>query len=252
MIERHEHESLIEALSTLRGMTPGIGSLDLDGQTLEPGFVVDTLSSFVSDARRSRIEEVLAGRTRTVTTVVEGIVNLGNVSAVMRTSEALGFQDLHVVTGEAQFKESKRTSIGAEKWLDVYDWPSPSACVSALKDAGYRIVVTHLDDSARPISEFDFTLPTAIVLGNERDGVTDEMLRLADDSCILPISGFSQSYNISVAAAIALYHAYSDRMRRAGRHGDLAPEALSMLRAVYYRKSVRSADDILRRSRLKS
>jgi tRNA (guanosine-2'-O-)-methyltransferase len=247
-IERTEHDSLMDALAQRRGIVPGRASLELDGRTLDPGFVIQALGDFVSEARRDRIDRVLAGRTRTVTPVVEGIVNLGNVSAVMRTAEALGFQDLHVITGQAQFKDSKRTSIGAEKWLDVYDWPTPSACAEALRAAGYRILVTHLDETARPIDSFDFTQPTAIVLGNERDGASREMLDVADDRCILPMSGFSQSYNISVAAAIALYHAYSDRIRRSGRHGDLSEETRETLRAAFYRKSVKSADEILRRA----
>lgn len=243
-----EHPSLIDALADLRGVIPGRNTLDLDGAELQPHDVIRALAPFVSDARRDRIESVLSGRTRTVTTVVEGIVNVGNVSAVMRTAEGLGFQDLHVVTGEARFKNSSRTSIGAEKWLDVYHWPSATDCALALKNEGYRILATHLDERSRPIEDFDFTMPTAIVLGNERDGVSAEMLDLADERCILPMTGFAQSYNISVAAAIALYHAFSDRVRRIGRHGDLPDEALLTLRAAYYRKSVRSADEILRRA----
>lgn len=248
VIERTEHQSLMDALAQRRGIVPGRSSLELDGKLLDPHLVVTALGHFVSEARQRRIERVLAGRTRTVATVVEGIVNLGNVSAVMRTAEALGFQDLHVITGQAQFKDSKRTSIGAEKWLDVYDWPTPAACAAALKADGYRILVTHLDEDARPIDTFDFTQRTAIVLGNERDGVSREMLDVADGRCILPMTGFSQSYNISVAAAIALYHAYSDRLQRAGRHGDLPDAVRDTLRAVFYRKSVKSADEVLRRA----
>jgi tRNA (guanosine-2'-O-)-methyltransferase len=244
----HDRDSLFEALADLRGIVPGRTAPEIDGEALEPAFVEQVLREYVTGARQERIEAVLAGRTRTVTTVVEGIVNVGNVSAVMRTAEALGFQDLHVITGEARFKNSSRTSIGAERWLDVYHWESPEDCVQTLRRGGYRILATHLDDTAKPIEAFDFREPTAIVLGNERDGISEQMQGLADERVILPMAGFAQSFNISVAAAIALYHAYLDRIRRAGRNGDLTDDEKQVLRAVYYMNSVRAAEGLLRRA----
>ncbi len=207
--------------------------------------IARVLRPFLTEERAARIDEVLARRTRTVVPVIEGLVNIGNVSAVMRTAEALGYQDFHVITGGGKFKDSQRTSQGAEKWLDVYKWPSPADCVAHLRANGYRILATHLDSEARPIDTFDFTRPTAIVFGNERDGVSAEMLEAADERVILPIDGFVQSYNISVAAAMALYHAYRDRLERQGYHGDLTPHEIDELRARFYMRSVRQAERIL-------
>lgn len=231
----------------MKGIDVGRLRPELEGRPLDASLVIETLEEFVSEDRRRRIEDVLAARTRTVVPVVEGIVNMGNVSAVMRTAEALGYQDLHLITGGTRFKNSRRTSIGAEKWLDVYHWRDASLCASQLKEAGYRILVTHLDPSARAISTFDFTERTAIVLGNEQEGVSPEMLSLADDRCILPMTGFAQSYNISVAASLALYHAYQDRITRRGAPGDLSPDEQMDLRAAFYFNSVRSPEAILRR-----
>lgn len=221
--------------------------LRVQGKPVDPNLVLRILHPYVSEERRARIESVVAGRTRTVATVVEGAVNIGNVSAVMRTAEALGYQELHLVTGATRFKNSRRTSTGAEKWLDVFHWPSPDKCVRALRSSGYRIVAAHLDVSAKPIEAFDFTQKTALVFGNELDGVSEEMLKLSDERCILPMTGFAQSYNISVAAAIALYHAFADRVHKLGQHGDLTEEEQLHLRAAYYLKSVRRGEDILRR-----
>lgn len=207
--------------------------------------IVDALAEWVTPERRARIEDVLDDRTRGVATVVEGIVNLGNVSAVMRSAEALGFQSFHIVTGGDTFKDSKRTSQGAEKWLDVCHWKRTADCVEFLKDAGFRIVVTHLDDTSVPISDVDFTRKTALVFGNERDGVSAEMVAWSDIRCVIPTSGFVQSFNVSVAAAVGLYHARSDRVRRQGRHGDLTDAEKLELRAVYYLRSVRHARAIL-------
>lgn len=213
-----------------------------------PEEIVDRLAPYLTDERATRIEEVLEGRTHRLVTVVEGLVNMGNVSAVMRSAEALGCQPFHVITDGGSFKNSRRTSQGAEKWLDVYRWETPADCAAYLHEEGYRIVATHLDDSSIPIDDVDFSEPTAVVFGNERDGVSDEMVTLADERVIVPMVGFVQSFNISVAAAVTLYHAYRDRKARQGRHGDLSVDERAALRATFYLRSVRAAEDILRSS----
>lgn len=207
--------------------------------------IVEALADYITPERARRIDRVLDGRTYRLATVVEGLVNMGNVSAVMRSAEALGVQPFHVITGEATFKNSRRTSQGAEKWLDVYRWQEPAACARHLHEAGYRIVVTHLDERSVPIDDVDFSIPTAIVFGNERDGASRATLELADAHVIVPMAGFVQSFNISVAAAVTLYHATLDRRTRLGRHGDLTDAERVDLRARFYLKSVRAADRIL-------
>jgi tRNA (guanosine-2'-O-)-methyltransferase len=213
--------------------------------TPAPGAIIDRLGPYLSDRRKARIEQVVAGRTDTVATVVEGLTNLGNISAVMRSAEALGFHRFHIVEAAGRFKTSARTTQGADKWLDITRWEDADACVAGLRAAGYTIVVTHLSDDAVPIDTIDFTRKTALVLGNEQHGVSERMRALADTCCIIPMAGFTQSFNISVAAAVSLYHAYQDRLRRQGFHGDLSPEAVDALRARYYRLSVKHADAIL-------
>ena len=215
------------------------------GRRFEPGEIIARLEEFLTPERRGRIEDVLAARTYRVATVVEGIINMGNVSAVMRSAEALGFQPFHVITGGDDFKDSKRTSQGAEKWLDVFQWTTPAECVKHLRGQGYRVVVTHLDETSVEIGKIDFSAKTALVFGNEKEGVSREMLALSDERCIIPISGFVQSFNISVAAAVALYHARQDRVARLGSHGDLTDAEIEELRAVFFLKSVRHARRIL-------
>lgn len=221
--------------------------LQVDGEVLSAESVIAILAPYLTEDRIERIEAVLAARTYGIAPVVEGLTNVGNVSAVMRTAEGLGFQPFHVVTGADRYKLSRRTSQGAEKWLDVRTWESPSACAAYLKAEGYQIVATHLD-AAVPISEVDFTRPTALVFGNERDGVSREMLAASDQRCIIPIPGFVQSFNISVAAAVGLYHAYRERERQ-GDGGDLTTAERARLRADFYMRSVQHAPNILRRHR---
>ena len=220
----------------------------VDGTRLSPEQVIDLLAPFMTDHRMQGIRETVAKRTRTVVPVIEGIVNTGNVSAVMRSVEALGYQDLHVITdGRARFKTSTRTARGAQRWLDVWTWGDPSDCVTHLHRRGYRVLTFALSDTACPIDAFDFTKPTALVFGNERDGISDAMREAADADCIIPMDGFTESFNISVAAALAMYHARHDRVQRQGRHADLSEDAQARLIARFCMRSVTNARQVLAR-----
>jgi len=168
------------------------------------------------------------------------------VSAVMRTAEALGYQSVHVVESAERFKSSTRTTQGSDKWLDVFRWKTPAKCVAHLRRKGYRIVVTHLDAQTQ-LQDLDFTEPTALVFGNEANGVSDEMLSLADERCIIPMTGFVKSFNISVAAAVALYHAYRQRVATLGQQGDLDDASRDRLRAEFYMRSVKEFEAIIDR-----
>lgn len=221
--------------------------IEVAGRSLSAADVVRLLEPFLTEPRRDRIGAVVAGRTYQVVPVVEGLANVGNVSAVMRSAEALGYQGFHVVTTAGQYKQSARTSLGAEKWLDLWRWPTPADCVAHLRGQGYCLVATHLRADAVPVEAVDFTRKTALVFGNERDGVTDELLAACDQVCVVPLDGFTESFNVSVAAAVALYHARQDRLHRKGRHGDLTADERTALTADFYLRSVGRAEQILER-----
>jgi tRNA (guanosine-2'-O-)-methyltransferase len=108
-----------------------------------------------------------------------------------------------------------------------------------------QIVVTHLDSTSKPIAEVDFTKPSALVLGNEKEGVSQEMIEAADHRVLLPMVGFVQSYNISVAGALSFYQIYVDRIRRQGFHGDLSEEQKQVLKAHYCLRTQPSAEEML-------
>lgn len=216
----------------------------------EPEDVIRVLSPVLSEDRRTRIEQVVGQRTRTITTVIEGSVNTGNVSAVMRTAEALGFQHFHVITAENPYKHSVRTTQGAQKWLDVFVWEKASSCVQRLKKEGYEIVVTHLDSEAQQLNTLDYTQKTAFVFGNELNGVSHEMLSLSDRTVVIPSTGFVRSFNISVAAAIVLHTAFEERVRSLGSSGDLSQEEQQRLTAEFYIRAVAHAENILENARV--
>ncbi|MEZ4458930.1 MAG: RNA methyltransferase [bacterium] len=217
----------------------------LDGHDWSAEEIVTALTPFLKDERRKRLDAVAAARTFGVATVVDGLYDRGNVSAVMRSAEGLGFAPFHVVETQARFKKANRVTQGSDKWLEITRWKDPALCAKHLKALGYQIVTTHLE-AAKPIDAIDFTRPTALVLGNEKNGVSQQMLDHTDHNIIIPMSGFAQSFNISVAAAISLYHIRLNR-DRAGMASDLTPEQLVALRAQYYLRSVGNARAILAR-----
>lgn len=169
--------------------------------------IVEHIRPQLTDERIARIDEVISSRSLGLIPVFENPYDLGNISAVMRSAEAFGCLEFDlVISPGARFKAANRVARGADKWLDVQITKSPAECVQNLRDRGYKIFATHLE-SAIPIDEIDFSKPTAIILGNEKDGVSNDMLDLVDGRFKIPMYGFSQSFNISVAAALVFFQA---------------------------------------------
>jgi tRNA (guanosine-2'-O-)-methyltransferase len=217
----------------------------LAGQSLTAARVIELLEPFLTPERQARIRTTVDGRTCNITPVLENIYDRGNISAVLRSAEAMGFQNAHVIELNEKFKSSNRVTKGADKWLDVHKWKSTVACTSKLKELGYQILATHLDSKARPIAEMDFTRPTAIVFGNEKDGISPEMIEQCDHTVIIPMHGFVQSFNISVAAAIAFYHIHRERLVKLGISGDLSEEEKLILRADFNLRSNHDPDRLI-------
>jgi tRNA (guanosine-2'-O-)-methyltransferase len=219
---------------------PHKATFDFADRSLSATELLKLMQPYLTPERQERIREAVEGRTCDVVPVLENIYDRGNISAVLRSAEAMGYQCAHVIEIGEKFKSANRVTKGADKWLDVHRWKSTKECTTELKRLGYQILATHLDANAKPIGEMDFTRPTAIVFGNEKDGISQEMIAEADHTVIIPMHGFVQSFNISVAAAIALYHIYLERLRKLGRQGDLSDQEKEILRAHY---SLRSSDN---------
>ncbi|MFQ5555443.1 MAG: TrmH family RNA methyltransferase [Acidimicrobiia bacterium] len=215
---------------------------------LAPERVRQILLPHVTERRLRRIEEILDHRTYSLAVAVEGMVDSGNVSALMRTAEAFGVQAFHAIDTALSYKHSRRTSQGAEKWLDRYRWASAADCIAFLRESGYRIIAAHLAAGATPAAEVAFDEPSVLIFGNELSGLSADLVEAADLTMTVPMVGFVQSFNISVAAGICLYEARADRIRRLGRHGDLPEEERERLRAVFMMKSVRHHDLVIERA----
>ena len=231
---------------------------------LEPARLREILRPYVSDARWERILGVASRRTFDVLPVLEGLVDPGNVNAVLRSAEGLGFGAAHLVglqddaaalaqayatrhevDAEPDVRIAKRASQGAHKWIEVRAWERTAAWARHARAQGYRVAVTALRADARPIAALDFSVPTALVVGAEHDGASEAMLALADEAVLLPLDGFVQSYNVSVAAALALYHARADRAAR-GVPATLPEAERDLLAAHYLARAVPHAEALVR------
>ncbi|MCM2351997.1 MAG: RNA methyltransferase [Pseudobdellovibrio sp.] len=207
--------------------------------------IMEKIWPLLTPERQRKIANVAAKRCFSIPVVLESIYDRGNISAVMRTAEGLGFANFHIIETQEKFKNSQRVTQGADKWVEAKKWKSTSEAVKYFKNNKIRICVTSLE-AAKPLHEVDFSTPLALVLGNEKDGVSKEMLEAADERVIIPMPGFVQSFNISVAGALCLYQIFQSRLHRLGKNEDITPEQISILKASYALRTLDSAEDILR------
>jgi tRNA (guanosine-2'-O-)-methyltransferase len=203
-----------------------------------PDEVVRILSAHLSAARRERIDRVVAGRIRRQTVAVEGLLDPHNSAAVIRTSEAFGLQTVHIVEGRNRFLSSRKITQGTHKWVDLAVWKTPEPFAHAVKSEGKRLLIADAAAS-RSLYDLDLTAPLALVFGNEHLGISPEMRALADGAFSIPMSGFAESVNVSVAAAIAI----ATLCR--GNTGDLTDLERAELRARFYLRAVRAGYDIV-------
>ena len=196
--------------------------------------------AFLLPERKDRIDRAVANRTRTLVVVLEAFCDPQNVNAVVRTCDAFGVQEVHVVEGPMKpYDRNKKISQNADKWLDVVRWKGTRACLEALRGRGFAVYATHLGAGQRALGELSFAGKVALVFGNESRGVSDEALTLADARYAIPMRGFVQSLNVSVAAAVSLAHAVARREEERGRHGDLDEADAAALRERFYALAVR-------------
>jgi len=205
---------------------------------------------FLLPVRKERIDRAVASRTRTLTVVLEAFCDPQNVNAVLRTCDAFGVQEVHVVEGPMKpFDRNKKISQNADKWLDVVRWKDTAACLESLRARGFALFATHLGDGAAGLAELSFAGPVALVFGNEHRGVSDEARARADRTFAIPMRGFVQSLNVSVAVAVSLARAVERREAERGRHGDLPEGEAAALRERFYLLAVKQRTRIAKAER---
>lgn len=165
----------------------------------------------MNDQRFIRIREMLAARQHDLTVCMEQVHKPHNVSAVIRTADAVGVHEVHAVWPSNRMRTVVSSAAGSNSWVQVKTHPTIADAVSHLKSQKMQILATHLSADAVDFREIDYTQPTCILMGQEKTGITEEALALADRQIIIPMIGMVQSLNVSVASALILYEAQRQR-----------------------------------------
>lgn len=173
--------------------------------------------------RRSKLLSVLNKRQNNLTVVLENVFDPHNISAVMRTCDSVGIQDIYILnTRIPPHREwGFKSSSSARKWVTVHQFTDPVACFQQLKDNYEKILTTHLADDSVSLYDIDFTGSIALVFGNETFGVSEEIRKYADGNFVIPQIGIIQSLNISVACAVSIYEAYRQK-KAAGQYDTIS------------------------------
>lgn len=180
-------------------------------------WLLEKFYEHISDNKKEKFDSIVQDRTRHVTVVLENIFQPHNSAAVLRSCDCFGVQDVHVIENENTYAPNKEIDMGSSKWLNVFRYNEKEQntvdCLTDLKAKGYKIVATtpHTNDCS--IEELPVDQPIALVFGTEATGLTETAMNEADAFVKLPMYGFTESYNISVSVALALFNV-TERMRQ--------------------------------------
>lgn len=224
----------------------GIAHCPMNGQTSEA--LINYLGQFLTPERKAKIETVLAHRTRYVTVVLEDIHTSQNAGAVLRNCDNLGIQDIHIIEQTSNFKVNLNVTRGCQKWLTPHRYRKQQGntrdCIHALKAKGYCIVATTPHTNACELPALPLDRPSALLFGNELDGLSETALAQADMHLKIPMYGFSESFNISVSTALCL-QSICDRLRQSHYYPwQLSLEEQQALRLQWYRSSCKNIQQL--------
>lgn len=196
------------------------------------------LENILTDNRKEKFLRVLGDRTKHFTIAVEDVFQMHNTSAVMRSCEVFGIQELNVIEQRYGKKIDKEIAMGAQKWVDINQYDSVSTCISTLKNQGYQIIATTPHENDCLLEEFDITKPSALFFGTERDGLSEEILQKADGFLKIPMVGFTESLNISVSAAIIIQN-LTNRLRNSDIQWQLTEKEILEKRLAWAKNSIK-------------
>jgi tRNA (guanosine-2'-O-)-methyltransferase len=210
--------------------------------------VTEFLASFITEHKRDLIETVLAQRTKFITVVLEDIYQPQNASAVVRTADCFGIQEVHVIEGRNTYDPNPQVLQGSGKWVDIIKHNgaanNTAACFTKLKEQGYRLIGTTPHREGISLPDFNISQPVALVFGTEETGLSDYALEHVDDFLRIPMYGFTESFNLSVSAAICLSQLTSN-LYKSDLNWELSEETRSDLRLAWYKKIVRRAESLI-------
>jgi tRNA (guanosine-2'-O-)-methyltransferase len=211
-----------------------------------PARICAALAPMMTQERIARIDVVLAARLASVVTAVEDTYDPHNAAATIRTTEALGLQELHVIEPQLRFSAAKGVTRGAHRWIDLTRWPAADTAVHALRARGFRVYAT-APGAHVSVEDVDVSTPLAIVFGNEHDGVSETAIAACDGAITVPMFGFTESYNLSVTVGLAMSRIANRRRAHLGAAGDLDEARRAFLRARWFALRIRGVVGILER-----
>ena len=217
------------------------GALTLKQKTL----LYERMAELFSENKRSLFDRLAPLRTRHLCVVLEDIYQSHNASAVLRSCDCFGVQDVHVVEKHNPFNPAGDVAVGSSKWVDYYRYADTAAAYTELRRRGYRIVATLPHENDQMIGDLDISQPTALVFGTELTGLSQEAIDGADAYVKIPMYGFTESFNISVCAALSLF-SLTERMRHAnGLNWQLDDDALLDLKLHWTMQVVRDGEKVM-------
>ncbi|GIV26730.1 MAG: tRNA (guanosine(18)-2'-O)-methyltransferase [Bacteroidia bacterium] len=210
---------------------------------------IDYLKEFITQKRFGRFLEVLNNRTRYITIVLEDVFQGHNAAAVLRSCDCFGIQDIHLIENRNEFKPNEEISLGASQWLSLYkynkkDSNNTEICYETLREKGYKIVATSPHSKSFEISELSLDKPIALVFGAEKEGLSDYALKNADESVFISMYGFTESFNISVSAALCMYE-LNKKLRTSSINYHLSESEKQEILLQWLKISIKDSEKIL-------
>ena len=204
------------------------------------------LEHFITEERKERFLQVISARTNHFTVAMEDVFQMHNTSAVVRTCEVFGVQQAHSIEGRFGKRLDAKIAMGAQKWVDVFRYNDTQSCIDALRVQGYQIVATTPHKDAYFLNDFDISKKSAFFFGTEKEGLSQQVLSQADTYLKIPMVGFTESLNISVAVAIVLQQ-LTDKLRCSQVAWQLTDEERLSTLINWTKKSIRNLKDVLKR-----
>ena len=204
------------------------------------------LEGFLTDDRKERFLEVLSKRTTYLTVAVEDVFQFHNTSAILRSCDAFGIQEVYTIEDRFGDRLDKNIAMGAQQWVDVYRYQTTAECIDKLKQEGYSIIATVPHSQAQSVADFELHQKAALFFGTEREGLSEEVLQQADAFITVPMVGFSESLNVSVSAAILLEQ-LSNKLRNSTLPWQLTPVQVLDKRLDWTKKSIKNVEQIISR-----
>lgn len=211
--------------------------------------ILEYFQTFLSDHKITLFDKRVKDRTKHFTLVLEDLFHPHNASAILRTCDCMGFQDVHIIENNHEFKNERDISLGSNKWLTIhkyndFDTSSPT-CINQLKEKGYKIAVLSPHHEDVSINDYPLDNKTAFILGAEKSGLTEYSIENADYHINIPMYGFTESYNVSVTAALTMYDLVN-RMRKSNLHWQLDEKEQWETKLAWTLRTIQSSSDIVK------